>query len=82
MLSIQITISLETSHCKQRRYPKVTLTDNVRMQHRFATELFGIKKITLVYGWSMGGQQAYHWGAVFPIWSSESVSCAAQPARP
>ena len=48
------------------RYPKVTLTDNVRMQHRLVTEVFGIQKIALVYGWSMGGQQAYHWGALFP----------------
>jgi homoserine O-acetyltransferase/O-succinyltransferase len=49
-----------------KHYPKVTLTDNVRMQHRLVTELFGIQKIALVYGWSMGGQQAYHWGALFP----------------
>lgn len=48
------------------RYPKITLTDNVRMQHRLVTEVFGIQKIALVYGWSMGGQQAYHWGALFP----------------
>jgi homoserine O-acetyltransferase/O-succinyltransferase len=49
-----------------KRYPKVTLADNVRMQHRLLTELFGVQKIALVYGWSMGGQQAYHWGALFP----------------
>ncbi len=49
-----------------KRYPKVTLTDNLRMQHRLVTEVFGIQKIALVYGWSMGGQQAYHWGALLP----------------
>jgi homoserine O-acetyltransferase len=48
------------------RYPKVTLADNVRMQHRLITEVFGIQKIALVHGWSMAGQQAYHWGALFP----------------
>jgi homoserine O-acetyltransferase/O-succinyltransferase len=48
------------------RYPKFTLADNVRVQHRLVTEVFGIQKIALVYGWSMGGQQAYHWGALFP----------------
>jgi homoserine O-acetyltransferase len=48
------------------RYPKVTLADNVRMQQRLVTEVFGIQKVALVYGWSMGGQQAYHWGALFP----------------
>jgi homoserine O-acetyltransferase/O-succinyltransferase len=49
-----------------KRYPKVTLTDNVRMQQRLVTEVFGIQKVALVYGWSMGGQPAYHWGALFP----------------
>jgi homoserine O-acetyltransferase len=49
-----------------KRYPKVTLADNVRIQHRLITELFGVQKIALVWGWSMGGQQAYHWGALFP----------------
>jgi homoserine O-acetyltransferase len=42
------------------------MTDNVRIQHRLLTEVFGIKKIALVYGFSMGGQQAFHWGALFP----------------
>ena len=36
------------------------------MQHRLVAEVFGIQKVALVYGWSMGGQQAYHWGALFP----------------
>jgi homoserine O-acetyltransferase/O-succinyltransferase len=49
-----------------KRYPKVTLADNVRMQQRLVTELFGVQRVALVYGWSMGGQQAYHWGALFP----------------
>jgi homoserine O-acetyltransferase/O-succinyltransferase len=49
-----------------KRYPRVTLTDNVRMQQRLVTEVFGIQNIALVWGWSMGGQQAYHWGALFP----------------
>jgi homoserine O-acetyltransferase/O-succinyltransferase len=48
------------------RYPKITLADNVRMQHRLVTEVFGIQKIALVHGWSMAGQQAYHWAALFP----------------
>jgi homoserine O-acetyltransferase/O-succinyltransferase len=50
----------------RRRYPRITLTDNVRMQQRLVAEVFGIQKIALVWGWSMGGQQAYHWGALFP----------------
>lgn len=49
-----------------KRYPRITLADNVRMQQRLVTEVFGIQRIALVWGWSMGGQQAYHWGALFP----------------
>jgi homoserine O-acetyltransferase/O-succinyltransferase len=44
----------------------VTATDNVRMQRRLLTERLGIERIALVCGWSMGGQQAYHWAALFP----------------
>ena len=48
------------------RFPNVTVADNVRIQHRLLTERLGIDRIALVYGWSMGGQQAYHWGALYP----------------
>ena len=58
------------------RFPKVTLLDNVRMQHRLVTEVFGIEKIALVHGYSMGGQQAYHWGALYPDMVDRiSVAC-------
>jgi homoserine O-acetyltransferase/O-succinyltransferase len=63
-------------------YPKVTLTDNVRMQQRLVTEVFGIQKIALVWGWSMGGQQAYHGVRCSPMWSSGSASCGVRPAPP
>jgi homoserine O-acetyltransferase len=33
-----------------KHYPKVMLTDNVRMQQRLVTEVFGIQKIALVWG--------------------------------
>ena len=48
------------------RFPPVTVADNVRMQHRLLTERLGIRRLALVYGWSMGGQQAYHWAALYP----------------
>jgi len=35
-------------------------------QHRLLTKGFGIERVRLIYGWSMGGQQAYHWGVLFP----------------
>ena len=44
----------------------VSHVDNVRAQERLLREVFGIERLALVYGWSMGAQQAYHWGALFP----------------
>jgi homoserine O-acetyltransferase len=47
------------------RYPHFTLYDNVVQQERLLREVFGIEEVALAVGWSMGGQQAYHWGALF-----------------
>jgi homoserine O-acetyltransferase len=48
------------------RFPKVTACDNVRLQHRLMTEKFGVSKVKLVTGWSMGALQTFHWGALYP----------------
>lgn len=48
------------------RFPQVTPYDNVRAQHRLVTEKFGITRIKLVTGWSMGALQTFHWGALYP----------------
>ncbi|MFZ2007322.1 MAG: alpha/beta fold hydrolase [Stellaceae bacterium] len=48
------------------RYPHWTMTDMVRQQQRLMQEVFGVERIHLVYGFSMGGMQAFHWGALFP----------------
>ena len=48
------------------RYPNVTYYDAVRVQQRLLQEVFGITKVKLVYGWSMGAMQAYHWAVAFP----------------
>ena len=47
-------------------YPGVTTYDNVLVQRRMLREVFGVERVKMVYGWSMGGQQAYHWAALFP----------------
>lgn len=47
-------------------FPQVTIYDNITFQHRLVTEKFGIQKIALVVGWSMGGIQAFQWGASYP----------------
>jgi homoserine O-acetyltransferase len=48
------------------RFPLVTACDNVRVQHRLVTEKFGIARVRLVTGWSMGALQTFHWGALYP----------------
>ena len=48
------------------RFPHVTAADNVRAQHRLVTEKFGIERVRLVVGWSMGALQTFHWGALYP----------------
>ena len=42
-----------------------THLDNVTAQEQLLREVFGIERLALVYGWSMGAQQAYHWGALY-----------------
>ena len=48
------------------RFPQVTLYDNIMCQHRLVTEKFGLERLALVTGFSMGAQQTFHWGALFP----------------
>jgi len=46
-------------------FPPTTIYDNVMLQRRVLTERYGIDHVHLAVGWSMGGQQAYHWAALF-----------------
>ena len=48
------------------RFPLATVRDNVLLQHRLVTERLGITTLALVTGHSMGAQQAFQWGALFP----------------
>jgi homoserine O-acetyltransferase len=48
------------------RYPHTTMFDAVQVQRQMLQTLWGIERIALVYGFSMGAMQAYHWGALFP----------------
>lgn len=47
-------------------FPLIDLYDNVMCQQRLLTEKLGVTRIRLVTGFSMGGMQAYQWGALFP----------------
>ena len=48
------------------RFPGVTIYENVIYQQRLVSELFGIQRIAMVVGFSMGALQAFQWGSSFP----------------
>jgi homoserine O-acetyltransferase len=48
------------------RAPAFSHLDNIDAQERLLREILGVERIALIYGWSMGGQQALHWGALHP----------------
>jgi homoserine O-acetyltransferase len=48
------------------RFPRVTLLDNVRLQERMLREVFGIERLALVVGRSMGAQIAFQWASYYP----------------
>ena len=47
-------------------FPRVRIGDDVRAQHRLITEHFGIQRLALVVGGSMGAQQTYEWAVRYP----------------
>jgi homoserine O-acetyltransferase len=59
------TNGLSSSPSNTPDFPQVTAYDNVMAQRRLLNELFGVDRLRMVYGWSMGAQQAYHWAALF-----------------
>jgi homoserine O-acetyltransferase len=54
--------------------------DNVLAQRRLLEEVFAVESPALIYGWSMGAQQAYHWG-VFEPERSQRLCCICGTAR-
>lgn len=63
-----------------RQFPIVTHVDNVTAQRQLLRDVFGIERLALAYGWSMGGQQAFHWGALFPesVERIAAICCSAK----
>ena len=62
-------LSSSPSNCENCRLAEqsfwFTHLDNVTAQEKLLSQVFGIERLALVYGWSMGAQQAYHWGALY-----------------
>ena len=64
-------------------FPQITYHDAIAIQHRLLTERFGITKLALVYGWSMGGMQTYHWAALHPdMVARAAVVCGSARCAP
>ena len=63
-------------------FPNVTIGDDVRAQHRLLTERYGIERLELVTGWSMGAEQTYEGRCGIPRWSSVRCRSPAPPRPP
>lgn len=50
----------------RKHFPTITIRDNVAAQHRLVSEEFGIHRVALIVGFSMGAQQAFQWAASHP----------------
>jgi len=72
-----VSTSPSNAHPSQRqdKFPRVSVYDNVKAQYRLLQDLWGIDRLAAVYGWSMGGQQAYHWAVLFPEMVERLICC-------
>jgi len=76
-------LSSSPSNSDKGSYQNLTYHDAIAAQHRMLTERFGISKLALVYGWSMGGMQAYHWAACYPeMVERAAVVCGSAKCSP
>jgi homoserine O-acetyltransferase len=55
-------------------------SDNVAAQRRLLAEHFGVETLPLIFGWSMGAQQAYQWAVDAPA-QVERICCVCGTSR-
>jgi homoserine O-acetyltransferase/O-succinyltransferase len=48
------------------KFPRLSIGDDRRAQQKLLTDLFGINRLALLVGGSMGGQQVYEWAVTEP----------------
>jgi homoserine O-acetyltransferase len=58
----------------------VSHRDNVAAQRRLLQEVFGVERLPMIYGWSMGAQQAYQWAVDHPE-AVKRICCVCGTAR-
>jgi homoserine O-acetyltransferase len=66
----------------QGAFPRVSIGDDVRAQHRLVTEHLSISTLQLVTGLSMGGQQTYEWAVRYPSMFKRAAPFAANARTP
>ncbi|MFL9920498.1 alpha/beta fold hydrolase [Paraburkholderia fungorum] len=59
-------LSSSPSHYPPGMFPSISVSDSVKLQHSLVHDVLRVARLALVVGFSMGGQQAYHWAALFP----------------
>ncbi len=70
------SVDPETGEPYGPRFPIVTIRDLVRAQKRLLDDL-GVRRLTLVIGGSIGGQQALEWAVEFPDFVEKAAPVAA-----
>ena len=73
------SIDPESGRPYAMRFPVLTIRDMVRAQKRLLDDL-GVKRLRLVIGGSIGGQQALEWAVEFPGFVEKAVPIAATNA--
>lgn len=71
--------SSKPSNGMRMSFPKYNYEDMVLAQHRLVTEHFGIRRLKLVIGQSMGGMHAWIWGYKYPDAMEALVPMGSQP---
>jgi homoserine O-acetyltransferase/O-succinyltransferase len=73
--------SSKPSDGMRAKFPRYNYDDMVAAQHRLVTEGLGVRHLRLIIGNSMGGMQAWMWGANHPEFMDAIVPMASQPTE-
>lgn len=73
--------SSKPSDGRRMAFPRYDYDDMVAAQHRLLAEHFGIRKMRLIMGTSMGCMHAFVWGETFPDFSRALMPMACEPVQ-
>jgi homoserine O-acetyltransferase len=63
------------------QFPRYGYSDMVRLQHQLVTERFGLTRLHVVTGTSMGGMHTWMWGYMYPDFVDALVPLASNPVE-